>query len=246
MLARSRPWLGGLLIGLALGVVLGAATITRGALGRGDLEDRLAALDAVLRHVTVVEGPLDGLPGPHLVFEGVNVHVRSGSGRTDDGVPEGGTLTGLGNLLVGYNAPPDGLNPPEREGSHNLIVGDEHRYASWGGFVAGLNNTIAQRNASVSGGQRNIVSGAQSSVSGGQNNVVSGFQSSISGGQFNEVTANQSSISGGQNNTVSSTQSSISGGESNTVSASRASISGGNGLTVSTTNGWAAGTFASP
>ena len=32
----------------------------------------------------IVFGPINGLAGPHLIIEGVNVHIRSGSGATDD------------------------------------------------------------------------------------------------------------------------------------------------------------------
>jgi hypothetical protein len=48
-----------------------------------------------------VEGALgDGLPGPNVVFQGVNVHVRNNAGRTE-------SLDGLGNLIVGYNEAPE-------------------------------------------------------------------------------------------------------------------------------------------
>src|SRR5438045_3831947 len=36
-------------------------------------------------------------------FTGCNVYVQSGSGKTDDNASTGGALTGLGNLIVGYN-----------------------------------------------------------------------------------------------------------------------------------------------
>src|SRR5262245_15654238 len=69
-----------------------------------ELEDRVATLEAGLAQaqaaiaalqangalalgpfVQVVDDPLAGLAGPHVVLEGVNLHVRSGSGATDDG-----------------------------------------------------------------------------------------------------------------------------------------------------------------
>ncbi len=40
-----------------------------------------------------------GVAPPHIIFSEANVHVQSGSGYTDDG----GSPTGLGNLIVGYN-----------------------------------------------------------------------------------------------------------------------------------------------
>lgn len=72
--------------------------------------------------------PDTGLMGPHVIFHGVNVHIRNDSGETcsDYGAPDG-----LGNLVIGYNEPPapvDEMQPWERQGSHNLIVGSKHTY----------------------------------------------------------------------------------------------------------------------
>ena len=39
-----------------------------------------------------------------------------------------------------------------RTGSHNLVLGDENNYSSYGGQVAGSDNTISNGYASVSGG----------------------------------------------------------------------------------------------
>ncbi|MBZ0253910.1 MAG: hypothetical protein K8I02_11280, partial [Candidatus Methylomirabilis sp.] len=83
--------------------------------------DAVTALEEKLQYVQVVQGAMDDLAGPHRVFEGVNVHVRSGGGATDDG----GSLTGLGNLVVGYNEA-DAVTPQGRGGSHNLVVGEGH------------------------------------------------------------------------------------------------------------------------
>jgi hypothetical protein len=44
----------------------------------------LTGLAATLQHVRVDHGEINGLAGPHLIIEGCNVHVRSGSGATDD------------------------------------------------------------------------------------------------------------------------------------------------------------------
>ena len=96
-------------------------------------------------------------------------------------------LTGrLGNLIIGYNeqalaGPP--LPREVRTGSHNLVVGDFHTYTSFGGFVAGNQNRVTHKHASVSGGTDNSASGAYSSVSGGHRNRASGIAASVSGGQ---------------------------------------------------------------
>jgi hypothetical protein len=99
--------------------------------------------------------------GNDVIFEGCNIHIRSGAGATDAAV------NGLGNLILGYNeAAPGDL----RTGSHNLVIGRDHSYSSFGGIVAGDNNAISGQNASVTGGSHNVASGSRSSISGGQFN----------------------------------------------------------------------------
>lgn len=123
------------------------------------LETWLTGYQGFIDHVTIEQNEINGLKGPHIFFTGVNVHIRSGLGATDD------AGSGTGNLIVGYNENFTG-NP--RTGSHNLIVGPGHDYRSCGGFVAGFSNTISGRYASVSGGAENTASGNVSSVSGGR------------------------------------------------------------------------------
>jgi hypothetical protein len=178
--------------------------------------------------VSLVEDDIDGLAGPHIMIVGANVHVRSGVGATDDG----GILSGLGNLIVGYNAP-GGFGFPQRAGSHNLVVGDEHDYTSHGGFVAGFSNAITAPCASVSGGHSNLASGMWSSVSGGGTNEASGPTSSVSGGQSNLASGAESSISGGSSSTSSGEKSTVSGGTQNTASAIFSTASGGFNNTAS-------------
>src|SRR5262249_22206582 len=92
--------------------------------------------------------------GKYTKFTGCNVYVQSGSGSTDDNTSSGGSLTGLGNLIIGYNAPQG--NPWDiRTGSHNLILGDYNNYSSYGGLVAGSYNTVSGAYASISGGAFN-------------------------------------------------------------------------------------------
>jgi hypothetical protein len=125
-----------------------------------------------------------------VVFSGANVYIQSGSGYTDDNTSGwygdgSGTLTGLGNLIIGYNAELDGSF--ERTGSHNLVVGDDHSWTSYGGLVVGYQNTIAAAYASVSGGYYNTANGYYSSISGGNENTASGDYSSVSGGYLHSA-----------------------------------------------------------
>ena len=178
----------------------------------GGLPERVAELEAQMEHVTELEAQVEvltaalqeaqeilqyvrveteeinRLAGPHLIIEGVNVHVRSGSGNTRDDCsfsdPICESLTGLGNLILGYNGfPPPWLPVVVRTGSHNLVVGDYHSYSSVAGLVAGFGNKITGSYTSVTGGTENEASGLVSSVSGGHRNLASGGAASVSGGQ---------------------------------------------------------------
>ncbi len=158
-------------------------------------------------YLTISSATTNGLSGPHIILHDANLHIQSGGGST------AAAVNGLGNLLVGYNEEPPTLLPGERNGSHNLIVGPNHRYLSNGGFVAGYENTV---------------SGFYASVSGGAGNTASGFVSSVSGGRFNDAgPGNYSSVSGGEDNTASGIYSSVSGGRYNSASGSMSSVSGG-------------------
>lgn len=139
-----------------------------------------SSLSALSKYVTVDPNPINGIKGPHVIFTGVNVHIRSGSGATDDR----GTLTGLGNLIVGYNELPNPILVPDigpcdraLTGSHNIVGGTGNVVGSYGGFVAG---------------QRNCLSGAYATVLGGNQNEASGQSSTILGGfQFDTFNPNQ-------------------------------------------------------
>jgi hypothetical protein len=172
------------------------------------LQGQLADYKAFFEYITVQSGEINGLAGPHVIFTGANVHIRSGSSTTYDG----GSLTGLGNLIVGYNQLRPGDGAGQRGGSHNIVVGDHHRFTSYGGLVAGYENEVSRSHASVTGGFHNTASGYRSSICGGYFNTASGDESSVSGGHVNTASGPSSSVSGGYSNTASGGESSISGG----------------------------------
>src|SRR5690606_35194649 len=101
--------------------------------GAADLEARLTALEEanlVTRLQDLEEQVPDCLKAPDAetaVFEGCNVQIVNGVGATD-------STNALGNLIIGYNENQSGY---ARNGSHNLVVGRDHGYTSYGGFVAG-------------------------------------------------------------------------------------------------------------
>jgi hypothetical protein len=198
-----------------------------------DLNDRISDMETLLASVSLENG------GNDVVFTDVNVHIRSGSGATN------GTVNGRGNLIVGYNEDPG--SDAVRGGSHNLVVGPDHSYPSYGGFVAGQSNTISGIYASVSGGMHNIASGEGASIQGGggdhveYGNFAIGIYSSVSGGRGNEAIGNYSSILGGQVNDASGLESTVSGGSFNEAGGWASSVSGGQSRVVSGNYNWRAG-----
>jgi len=197
--------------------------------------------------VNVDPNPEIGVIGPNIVFSGANIHIVSGSGATNDNF----SATGLGNLIIGYNEDPQfyfdespgddlplsPLNPGDRGGSHNLVIGAANRFtrATFGGVVVGTANTIDGYGASVSGGAGNTARFYGASVSAGFLNFAADDCASVSGGRFNTAGSPFSSVSGGQGNTTARSSgnfgfgASVSGGTGNTASGTNASICGGEG-----------------
>ena len=103
------------------------------------------------------------LDGVDFVLEGCNVHVRNGAGATE-------TVNARGNLIIGYDEAAtehDDEGGAEKTGSHNLIVGSQHNYSSYGGLVAGQRNAVHAPFATVGGGADNVAIGAWSAVGDG-------------------------------------------------------------------------------
>jgi hypothetical protein len=177
--------------GCASGKFCGEDPVTRGQMAV--FLKKLADLSCIRRE------------GNDVIFEGCNVHVRSGAGATE------APVNGLGNLIVGYNESSPG--PPEnRTGSHNLVVGPRHTYSSYGGFVAGFNNAVTGPSASVSGGFSNTASDSYAGVSGGIVNTASGVAASVSGGSANTASGNFASVSGGSHGSATGEDDWVAGG----------------------------------
>ena len=213
---------------LALTVVCGSlAALPATAQTHSELQDQI---DALQGQITALQnafpdcmttasgaGSVDD-----VIFRGCNVHVQNGQGETD-------SSNGVGNLIIGYNEDDVlvGYPAPARGGSHNVVIGPRHSYSSYGGLVAGFNNTVSGPHASVSGGGYNEASGWVASVSGGSANKASEWYASVSGGYGNEASGWYASVLGGKDNEASANYSSVSGGGSNKASGSRASVGGG-------------------
>ncbi len=122
------------------------------------LQAQVAELQDRLQHVS--------RNGNDLYVAGANLHILSGAGFTDS-LPNG-----LGNLVVGYNERRnDGSDV--RAGSHNVVIGTEQNYQSYGGLVAGRHNSVSGGYSTVAGGRGNVASGNQASISGGINHTAS-------------------------------------------------------------------------
>lgn len=187
-------------------------------------------------------GTLNGQPVVRVT--GANLQVVDGTGSTDTIPPNG-----LGNLIVGYDEPNTSLTPicsngaysdqvaceaaeatwgtSHKTGSHNLIVGQEHNYSSYGGTVLGFRNSSTRENATVTGGEANVARGLRASVSGGVFNTASGEVASVGGGTNNTASALFASVTGGGNNTAGFDGASVGGGADNAASGDYASVSGG-------------------
>jgi hypothetical protein len=177
--------MGGLALVMFVGMVAWASMPKSWAQGYGatlaNLLSRVTALENKTFHFSRV--------GNDVFITGANLHILSGSGATN------GPVNGLGNLIVGYNESRGGGD--DRTGSHNIVVGMENNFSSYGGLVVGDLNTISGDFASVSGGKANTANGTFASVSGGNANTASGFAASVSGGRGNTASGAFASVSGG-------------------------------------------------
>jgi hypothetical protein len=177
----------------------------------------LEKLDKLLPHVNFVESGVAGKPT--IQFSGVNVQVVSGAGKTNAAV------NGEGNLVIGYDENKEGKHL--QTGSHDLLLGEEQSFTSFGGIVGGYSNTISGEFASVTSGDGNTASGKFSSVSGSASSTASEVASSVSGGVVNKASGINASVSGGSLNTASGARSSVSAGEHNTASGESSWVGGG-------------------
>lgn len=175
----------------------------------------LEALQKILPHLNYIESGAAGKPT--IQFSGVNVQIVNGEGKT-------GSTNGEGNLVLGYD---ETNGKREQTGSHNVVLGVEQDFKSYGGVVAGAYNTTNAPYASVTGGHENDASGAYASVSGGWRNTANGEYASVSGGFSTLAQGEFSSVSGGWANEARGPAASVSGGQQNTATGQSASVSGG-------------------
>ncbi|MBH0183030.1 MAG: hypothetical protein HP490_15490 [Nitrospira sp.] len=117
------------------------------------------------KYLTIKTDPINGVTGPHVIFNGVNVHIRNGLAQETTA-----SANGLGNLIVGYNEDNAAM---QRTGSHNLVGGSQNGFTSYGGLVFGTNNKITGTYAAVVGGASNTASSTGTSILGNTQKTLS-------------------------------------------------------------------------
>lgn len=194
----------------------------------------LTTLDALLPHMSYIASGIGGKPT--IRFTGVNVQVVNGEGATI-------SKNGEGNLVIGYD---ENYSDRPQTGSHNLIVGEEQGFTSFGSIVGGRENYDGGVEHEGDGGAFSFVVGEgnvidepdYAAISGGQGNQIDpdSWHSSIGGGKNNEIDEDveDATISGGAEGRARAAASAIEGGRGNATEALYSSIFGGKDLTTTT------------
>lgn len=132
-------------------------------------EARLLALEELLQPLTRVDDT--------LVLDGVNLQIVNGEGRTT-------SINGVGNLIVGYNEPPDSEDGRGRLGSHGVVIGGEHEWHGWSFLAQGTGHTVGPGACAI-GGEDNRASARSSCAVGGEHNQARAHYATAVGGQRN-------------------------------------------------------------
>jgi hypothetical protein len=149
-----------------------------------DADARLSALEARVEAVESGGGSLpeelarladsvDVTEDGDVVFEGVNVYVRSGAGSTT------AAPNGKGNLILGYA---EAAGTEARSGSHTLVVGPWNDWTSEYGLVLGQLHTLAGAGGAVVGGTSARVSEVGAVAVGGNAPTVTHRNAVVVGG----------------------------------------------------------------
>jgi hypothetical protein len=166
------------------------------------VQNEVAALQATLSKVSYHPSGLNGLPT--LEISGANVQIDNGAGQTFN------TNNGLGNLFLGYNE-----GPGSQTGSHNLVLGFNQSFTSYGGVVAGAHNTVSGADAGAFGYGNTAGPSSNPFVAGAFS--TSAGDSSVVFGQGNSADGTVASILGGHNNTAHGLFTTILGGAGTTL-----------------------------
>ena len=152
-----------------------------------------------------------------IVFHDTNVVIQNGTGTTDG-------VNGTGNLILGYNEDDGG---DIKVGSHNLVLGSNHTYTSYGAIITGFDNNGLGANASIIGGTGNQALAIRSAVIGGTDNITNASNSVVVGGELNTTNGTRSVVVGGYGNAADNTLASLFGGDAMTSLAYKDTLVGG-------------------
>ncbi|MEM1008243.1 MAG: hypothetical protein AAGJ35_04505, partial [Myxococcota bacterium] len=152
-------------------------------------------------------------------IKNANLHVVNGTGNTT-------ANNRFGNVLIGYNR-----NAASTTGSHNLLIGDQNSYSSYGGLALGSSNrligpysmAVGNRNTAsiyaIATGANNAAIVPYATSIGGSNNTSNVTYGSIFGGYENRVEFNpHATVVGGRRNFARGRYSAIVGGFNNIAS----------------------------
>lgn len=201
----------------------------------------------ILSHLSLVNLP-DGQGGTHptLRIEGVNVQLVNGLNATN-GFPSdpysvgfGVQTNGLGNLIVGYADSNSGTSPPERTGSHNVVLGVRTSWASFGGLSSGFFNHTDQPHSATVGGLFAGSFGVGAVTVAGGGPTTWDRWGLAAGGKANSAFGDTSSCLGGEDNQAFDAYATVVGGESH-LGAFNASVFGGSDLSADDSFAVAAG-----
>ena len=160
-----------------------------------------------------------------VLYEGANVFINSGAGHTES-VPNG-----LGNLVVGYG---DWSANTDTSGSHNVVMGTDNGFSSYGGLVGGFANDVAAPFAMVLTGSYNNATDEYAVVVSGKNGDAAAPHSVVVSGFSAEASGSYSAVLTGYNSIASGSYSAVLGGSSNQATAAGSVAAGlGNKATES-------------
>lgn len=201
------------------------------------LKAQVASLQSLLRHFSRVEDT--------VFITHANLKILNGTGNMQ-------SANGLGNLVVGYSDDP--YQVKYSTGSHNIAIGGNNRFTSWGSFLTGHHNNVSAPYAASIGGEYvtvngvfgvslsnvgGMLNGAHSAILGGEANSTSGNFATAVGGRGNGAVGAHSVVVGGLGNGAVGEESVILGGFSNHVDdvAFRSIVVGGEYNTISSNLG---------
>ncbi len=135
-------------------------------------------------------------------FVGTNVRIQK------DATPGNTKKNGKGNLIVGYNLARTDANPTIRDGSHNIVFGEEASYFGMNGLVGGFRNSVMTDYGAILSGALNRVAPTNTAqcrfnvILSGQGNTVQGEYGTIMSGWSNYMSGSFNMIGTGKYNAV--------------------------------------------